>query len=358
MIYFQKINRYLNVCRTETLLNENGHKQIKSPKITAIIPVYNAFKTIKTAIRSIQNQNMKEIEIIVIDDVSTDNSTKIINELMLEDKRIKLIKNKKNHGTLYSRCIGALNAKGKYIMPLDNDDLFIYGIFNKCYEEAEQNNIDIIEFSGLQICSNCSVDINNTYIPYFLRFKKHELFVKQPNLSTFEYIRTNISFEFIDVFVWGKLIKTKIYQKAIFLIGNDIYEHNICLTEDKIFVFGLFKVANSFKFIDVYGIIYIENSDSICHTWSITKQKRIIHDFLMLSIIFFKLSKNTNEVQVVVDEVKKHFIEFSSMLDNNHKKLFKNLYKDLITNKNIINSEKDVLDKLLIENKANFNLTE
>ena len=78
----------------------------------------------------------------------------------------------------------------------------------------------------------------------------------------------------------------------------------------------------------------------------------------MLSIIFFKLSKNTNEVQVVVDEVKKHFIEFSSMLDNNHKKLFKNLYKDLITNKNIINSEKDVLDKLLIENKANFNLTE
>jgi len=327
------------------------------PFISVIIPVYNAFKTIKSAIRSIQNQNMKEIEIILVDDVSTDNSTKIINELILEDKRIKLIKNKKNRGTLYSRSIGALNAKGKYIMALDNDDLFLYGIFNKCFEEAEQNNIDIIEFSGLQICSNCSADINNIYIPYFLRFKKNELIVKQPILSSFEYIRTNISFEFIDVFVWGKLIKTKIYQKAISLIGNDIYKHNICLTEDKIFVFGLFKIANSFKFIDIYGIIYVENQDSICHTWSITKQKRIIHDFFMLSIIFFKLSKHSKEVQIVVDEVKKHFNDFSSKLDENHKKLLINLYKDLISNENIIKSEKELLDKLMIENKANLNIT-
>jgi len=357
VIFFQKINKYLNICREEKLLNSISHKNIKSPKITAIIPVYNAFKTIKSAIRSIQNQNMKEIEIILVDDVSTDNSTKIINELILEDKRIKLIKNKKNRGTLYSRSIGALNAKGKYIMALDNDDLFLYGIFNKCFEEAEQNNIDIIEFSGLQICSNCSADINNIYIPYFLRFKKNELIVKQPILSSFEYIRTNISFEFIDVFVWGKLIKTKIYQKAISLIGNDIYKHNICLTEDKIFVFGLFKIANSFKFIDIYGIIYVENQDSICHTWSITKQKRIIHDFFMLSIIFFKLSKHSKEVQIVVDEVKKHFNDFSSKLDENHKKLLINLYKDLISNENIIKSEKELLDKLMIENKANLNIT-
>ena len=86
---------------------------------------------------------MNEIEIILVDDNSTDNSINIINELMIEDKRIKLIKNKKNHGTLYSRSIGAMNAKGKYIMALDNDDIFLYGIFEKCYEEAENNNLDI-----------------------------------------------------------------------------------------------------------------------------------------------------------------------------------------------------------------------
>ena len=111
-----------------------------NPKITVIIPVFNASRTIKPAIRSIQNQNMIEIEILLVDDFSTDNSLEVINEMMLEDKRISLIKNKVNKGILYSRSIGALNARGRYIMALDNDDLFLFGIFNKCYNEAKKNS--------------------------------------------------------------------------------------------------------------------------------------------------------------------------------------------------------------------------
>ena len=210
-----QINDFINLVRDGILINDINNKYIYPPKITAIIPVFNASKTIKAAVRSIQNQNMSEIEIILVDDVSTDNSLNVIDKLMKEDNRIKLIKNKKNKGTLYSRSIGALNAKGKYIMALDNDDLFIYGIFNKCYNEAEQSNLDIVEFSGIQICKNCSVDENKIYIPWFLRFKNDGIIIKQPQLSTFEYNRTNTTFNFIDVFVWGKLIKTEIYKNAI-----------------------------------------------------------------------------------------------------------------------------------------------
>ena len=83
-----------------------------------------------------------------------------------------MIVNKKIHGTLYSRSIRAINEKGKYIMALDNDDLFLYGIFEKCYREAENNNIDIIVFSGLQICQNCTINLNSIYIPYYLNLKK------------------------------------------------------------------------------------------------------------------------------------------------------------------------------------------
>ena len=353
-IFFKKINEYLRICRNGTLLNHYYNKRILTPKITAIIPVYNANKTIITAVRSIQNQNMDEIEIILVDDASTDNSIDIFNQLMSCDKRIKLIKNKKNKGTLYSRSIGAINANGKYIMTLDNDDLFIYGIFEKCYEEAEKNNIDIIEFSGLQICHNCSVDLKKIFIPHFLKFKKDGVVVRQPKLSTFDYIRTNVSFDFIDVFVWGKLIKTQIYQKALKTLGNEIYEHNICLTEDKIFTFGLFKVANSFKYIDIYGIIYIQNIESICHTWTISKSKRILHDFFMLSIIFYKLTKSTEEVQIVVDELKKHFKNFSINLDKKHKKLLIRLYNEISNNKNVNEIEKKKIINLMIENKDNL----
>ena len=234
-------------------------------------------------------------------------------------------------------------------MALDNDDLFIYGIFNQCYEEAENYNLDIIEFSGLQICKNCKVDINKIFIPHFLRFKENGIIIKQPQLSTFEYIRTNNTFEFIDVFVWGKLIKKDIYLKALSLIGNEINLHNICLTEDKILMFSLFKVAYSFKFIDLYGIIYIDNTDSVCHTWSITKSSRIIHDFFMLSVIFFNISKNTDEVQIVVEELKKHHKEFSMMLDDNHKKLLIKLYNDLLNCNHVLKSEKNEIIKLMNE---------
>ena len=106
---------------------------------------------------------------------------------------------------------------------------------------------------------------------------------------------------------------------------------------------GLFKVAYSFKFIDVYGIVYIENTESICHTWSNSKSKRIIQDFFMLSVIFFKLTKETDEIQIVVDELKKHFREFSTILDKNHKILFKKLYNDLLENNNVLDSEKKIL---------------
>ena len=353
-ILISQINDYINLVRDGILINDINNKYIYPPKITAIIPVFNASKTIKAAVRSIQNQNMSEIEIILVDDVSTDNSLNVIDKLMKEDNRIKLIKNKKNKGTLYSRSIGALNAKGKYIMALDNDDLFIYGIFNKCYNEAEQSNLDIVEFSGIQICKNCSVDENKIYIPWFLRFKNDGIIIKQPQLSTFEYNRTNTSFNFIDVFVWGKLIKTEIYKNAIKTLGNEIYEHNICLTEDKILMFGLFKVSNSFKFINVFGIIYVENLESVCHTWTKTQSQRIMHDFFMLAVIFYSLSKNSEEVQIVADEIKKHFKEFSIMLDKNHKKLLLKLIKELLINKYVQEPEKKLIIKLFDNNKDNL----
>ena len=120
-------------------------------------------------------------------------------------------------------------------------------------------------------------------------------------------------------------------------------------------MFGLFKVSNSFKFINVYGIIYIENLESVCHTWSKTKSKRIIHDFFLLSIIFYNLSKNSEEVQIVVDELKKHFNEFSTMLNKEHKKLLIKLFNEVINNKNVPELEKKLLINLSVNKKKYFN---
>ena len=80
---------------------------------------------------------MVDIELLLIDDCSSDKSLNIIEKLQKEDKRIKIIKNQKNKGALFSRSLGTLKSKGKYIMALDSDDLFINpNIFNICYIEA------------------------------------------------------------------------------------------------------------------------------------------------------------------------------------------------------------------------------
>ena len=122
---FKRAKIFLDNSLKGILTKKIPSEPIKDPLVTVIIPVYNCKDYITRAIKSIQNQNMMNIEIILVNDNSTDNTSFIIEEMQKEDQRIKIINNQKNMGTLYSRCIGALSAKGKYIFPLDNDDMFL-----------------------------------------------------------------------------------------------------------------------------------------------------------------------------------------------------------------------------------------
>jgi glycosyltransferase involved in cell wall biosynthesis len=94
---------------------------------------------------------MIEIEIILVNDQSKDNSLKIIENIQKDDKRIKIINNKKNMEILYSRSIGILQARGKYIFAFVNDDmLFGDDVFDFVYKEAENYNDDIVGFKSIQ----------------------------------------------------------------------------------------------------------------------------------------------------------------------------------------------------------------
>ena len=84
-------------------------------KISVVIPCYNCGNYLIKGIRSIQNQDFSDFEIIIINDFSSDNTLQIIQKFQKEDPRIKCLNNKKNMGTLYSRTIGTLSGEGKYI---------------------------------------------------------------------------------------------------------------------------------------------------------------------------------------------------------------------------------------------------
>ena len=297
-----KANEYITLCEKGILKNETK-TSYTSPKITALTTCYNSEKTIKAAIRSIQNQKMAEIEILIVDDGSTDNSLSIIEDLQKEDKRIRIIKNKENSGPLFSKSIGALSAKGKYIMQLDSDDLFINeNIFNICYNEAEKNNIDILEFSGFRSKSRILNITKPPRIPRYLRYKRNNLTITQPKLSSFIYKKINNTVDkLIDGYLWGKCIKSEIYRKSLDTLGENIYKQKIYYGDDRIVNFVLFKMANSFKFINEYGIVYYNTPHSILNSLN---EIRNCHDELINIMTIFNFTKNSTNVIFAEFELK------------------------------------------------------
>lgn len=121
---------------------------MKNIKISIIIPVYNVEEYIEQCLESVINQTLKEIEIIIVNDGTQDNSMKKI-ERFLSDKRIVVI-DKENGGVSSARNVGLEIAKGEYIAFVDSDDFIDKIMLEKIYKNTEERDIiisDIVEYN-------------------------------------------------------------------------------------------------------------------------------------------------------------------------------------------------------------------
>ena len=112
------------------------------PKVSVIIPVYNVEKYLRECLDSVVNQTLKDIEIICVDDGSTDNSLEILNEYAQKDNRIQIF-TQENQGAGAARNKGLEIAKGEYLYFLDSDDYIDYHCLESLYKSAFENNADI-----------------------------------------------------------------------------------------------------------------------------------------------------------------------------------------------------------------------
>ena len=260
----EKGRKFLDKCLEGILFNNNNDSlEINAdPIISLIIPAYKCEKTIKATIRSVQNQNFKNIEIIIVNDLSQDNSLSIIQEMQKEDKRIKIINNSKNMGVLYSRSIGVLESKGKYIFTLDDDDMFFDTDVLDIYHQAEDDNFDIIAFSAVDMYdyhSNEKMRVNTFHT------KRNNLIVLQPELSIFP-LKNRIFLK--DPHIWGKCIKADLYKKAINELGKKRYSVYNCWNEDLTIFFMICHFAKNYKFIRKLGIFHYVNLKTSTFTQS------------------------------------------------------------------------------------------
>lgn len=119
-------------------------------KVSVIVPVYNTETMLETCIESLIHQTLQEIEIIFIDDGSTDNSYTLLCQYQKLDKRIHIICNQKNAGGAISRNKGLFAAKGKYIQFVDSDDYMELDALENLYSLAELNNAEMC-YLGMQL---------------------------------------------------------------------------------------------------------------------------------------------------------------------------------------------------------------
>jgi len=218
-------------------------------KVSIIVPVYNGpEKALRNCIESAIRQTMKEIEIILVDDGSSDGSGAICDEYAAEDNRIKVI-HKKNGGLSAARNRGYEAAIGKWITFVDSDDWIEATTCQETYSVGEEQGVDIVLFGTIQ-------EFENYKNPFKYHFHNGEKFVGDDCRK----LQTEIlDFTGNIATAWAKLIRKSVLEE------NEI-EHNAELrqgSEGIEFNIRLFEHIKSAYFTDKVYYHYVYNPNSI-----------------------------------------------------------------------------------------------
>ena len=317
--------RELN-CKNSLIYNHNFKKN-ENPDISIIITAYNQGNCFYGALRSVQNQSFKNIEIIIIDDCSLDNTTEIIQSYMMEDNRIIYVKHESNDGKIKSRSDGIRIAKGKYIIIIDGDDgLSNEKILYNSFTIAHLADLDVVEFAHA----------------YFKRKKYKSLNLNYRNIKNLKnriIFQPELSFKFVDLkgsdsnagyanrMIWGKLIKNKIFKSVLEYIGPKYTEDYLLDFEDTIMTVSLFHISNSYYYMDQCG--YYTSSGECEISFPLLKSKKCIPKNLRINTeldsfkyLKFLLEKSKGR------KIENDFIYKELMAINYYKKVDKLINKD------------------------------
>ena len=211
-------------------------------KVSVIVPIYNKESYLRESLDSLINQTINELEIILIDDKSTDSSLSIVKEYANKDKRIKVIELDNNVGVSEARNIGLKLANAEYIGFLDADDYIDNRFFEVLYEKAIKENSDIVK--GKQV----EINLNNE--------KKDQL--------DFDYSNSPLYF---SVGFWSA-----IYKSSLLKDHNIKFRKESSLGEDLVFLLDVTTICNKMIYTKEVSYYYVERDSSLSNS-TLTTEK-------------------------------------------------------------------------------------
>lgn len=190
-------------------------QEVFNPVVSVIVPMYNAEKYIERCLNSITKQVYTNIEIVLVNDCSTDKTDEICNHYKKKDQRVKYIENKKNLGVSTTRNIGILNSKGQYILFVDSDDYIDDNCVDILIHCVQEHDADLVLFG-------CDLLIKgNRKECFFYNSQKSNTIDKKDAFKRLfdgnDKIRA----------IWGKMIKRELFSELLFpdgmRFGEDMY---------------------------------------------------------------------------------------------------------------------------------------
>ena len=320
-------------------------------KVSIIIPIFNAEKFLNRSISSVMNQTYNNIEIILVNDGSTDNSQKLCEKFLKEDKRIQLI-NCENNGVSFARNLGLERSTGEYIFFLDSDDYIAQKTIEIMVKKANENDADIVKINHFNTYPNGKEKINNLDLVLKEKLKKKELMVIDSKIREYLYANT-----YLLNTVWGELIKKNLVEGILFdkevTYGEDLLFNFKVIQNSKKMIF--LKEAYYHYYINRYGINQNYDFNILC--------KKIQN----LNYVYGEIIKQCNEkeeisykyIKEVIDNLKKIFLTQTQLTTKKQliiKEIENPLFKTSCENVNLSRISKK--DKLFINmiKKGKYNL--
>ncbi len=235
-------------------------------KVSVIVPIYNVERFLPQCVESIQNQTLKEIEIILVDDESPDHCPQMIEEYAKKDARIVTI-HQKNKWLGGARNSGLKVAKGKYIICLDADDYIAPDFCEKLFEFSENNNCDITHFAMNIVndrgkISHITSDKNELFKNRNVYYRDEFEQIIFPDLIKSHHLNFNVSF----------------FHRSIIDKGF-LFDEDIRYAEDYEAALRVYKLAECVGYLAEPLYYYRQNDDSIMHVVKFERLKQIIYLF-------------------------------------------------------------------------------
>lgn len=247
--------------------------------VSVIVPVYQVEKYIERCIQSIQKQTYKNIEILLIDDGSKDNSGKICEEYAKLDKRVKVY-HKKNGGLSDARNYGIEYAKGDYFAFIDSDDFitkdFIETLLRACLDKECE-----IAICGYKKTSDNSIQENKNKD---VKIVTKKAALEQSCVNAQEHIKYTVA--------WNKLYKRNLFDEIRYPVGK--------LHEDEATTYKLLEKANGIVVLEkeMYG--YFMSASSIMRS-SYNEKRLVIIDIILEKLCYLK-ERNYDELEQRIRE--------------------------------------------------------